>query len=435
MQAWRALENESALITAQYRYDPASLSALDMEDRVRVTLISPQGEVLYATEEAMYDKHIPSPVIQQILEKGTYAGLTDLDGLYSSNRYIAGLPVRTQLSPSLTANIGLVLVSGDTGGLSEMWRSTATIFFFAAVVVLLIAVVASSITSAHQARPLTEMAEAARKFGRGEFDVRVNNYKDRCDEIGELAEAFNSMANSLAKVESQRADFIANVSHEIKTPLTCIIGAAEALEDEELTPELRHNFMEMLRSNSHRLNNLVRDILSLAALEKRQLDPTRDFAPVEVASVAVNAINLTRPRAAAANIVISLAGDASLPIKGDPILLEQALVNLLENALKYSGSDRITVTLRRDGPEAVIEVADHGIGIPPDHRKRIFERFYRVDGSRSRELGGTGLGLAIVKHICQLHHGSAEVDETPGGGCTFRLRLPLSGSPAGNPAC
>ncbi len=240
---------------------------------------------------------------------------------------------------------------------------------------------------------------------------------------------------NLRRLESFRSDFIANVSHEIKTPLTCIIGAAEALEDEELTPELRHNFMEMLRSNSHRLNNLVRDILSLAALEKRQLDPTRDFAPVEVASVAVNAINLTRPRAAAANIVISLAGDASLPIKGDPILLEQALVNLLENALKYSGSDRITVTLRRDGPEAVIEVADHGIGIPPDHRKRIFERFYRVDGSRSRELGGTGLGLAIVKHICQLHHGSAEVDETPGGGCTFRLRLPLSGSPAGNPAC
>ena len=145
--------------------------------------------------------------------------------------------MQTKLTPTLAANLGLVLVSGDTSGLSEMWRATATIFFFAAVVVLLIAVIASSITSAHQTRPLTEMAEAARKFGRGEFDVRVNSYKDRCDEIGELAEAFNFMANSLEKVESQRADFIANVSHELKTPMTTIAGFAEGILDGTIPPE------------------------------------------------------------------------------------------------------------------------------------------------------------------------------------------------------
>ena len=145
-----------------------------------VIVASTQGEILYASDEGMYSKQIPQQIVDQILEGGNYAGLTNLNGIYGSNRYIAGLPVQIQLdNPNLLVNVGVVLVSGDTSGLSEMWRSTATIFFFAAVVVLLIAVVASSITSAHQTRPLTEMAEAARKFGRGEFDVRVNNYATR----------------------------------------------------------------------------------------------------------------------------------------------------------------------------------------------------------------------------------------------------------------
>ena len=120
-----------------------------------------------------------------------------------------------------------MLVSSDTSSVSEMWRATATIFFFTAVTVLLIAVIASSITSSHQVRPLNEMAEAARKFGQGEFDVRVTGYENRCDEVGTLAEAFNSMAASLSKVETQRSEFIANVSHELKTPMTTISGFAE----------------------------------------------------------------------------------------------------------------------------------------------------------------------------------------------------------------
>ena len=232
-----------------------------------VIVASTQGEILYASDEGMYSKQIPQQIVDQILEAGNYAGLTNLNGIYGSNRYIAGLPVQVQLdNPNLLVNVGVVLVSGDTSGLSEMWRSTATIFFFAAVVVLLIAVIASSITSAHQTRPLTEMAEAARKFGRGEFDVRVNNYKDRCDEIGELAEAFNSMANSLAKVESQRAEFIANVSHELKTPMTTIAGFAEGILDGTIPPEKERDALNVVVSETRRLSRLVRRMLDLSRL-------------------------------------------------------------------------------------------------------------------------------------------------------------------------
>ena len=135
-------------------YQSTMETVSDISD-ASVIVATTQGEILYASEADMYDRHIPEAVVQQILEQGDYTGITNLNGLYSANRYIAGLPVRAQLTSDLAANLGVVLVSGDTSGLSEMWRSTATIFFFAAVVVLLIAVVASSITSAHQTRPLT----------------------------------------------------------------------------------------------------------------------------------------------------------------------------------------------------------------------------------------------------------------------------------------
>ena len=144
------------------------------------------------------------------MENGSYSGLTNLDGLYPERRYLTALPVAAELGERTLVR-GMVLVAADASNLTGMWLDTATIFFFSAVVVLLIAVVASTLTSARQTRPLNEMAEAARKFGQGEFDVRVTGYEDRCDEVSALAEAFNSMANSLEKVESHRAEFIANV--------------------------------------------------------------------------------------------------------------------------------------------------------------------------------------------------------------------------------
>ena len=302
-----------------------------------VIVASTQGEILYASDEGMYSKQIPQQIVDQILERGNYAGLTNLNGIYGSNRYIAGLPVQVQLdNPNLLVNVGVVLVSGDTSGLSEMWRSTATIFFFAAVVVLLIAVIASSITSAHQTRPLTEMAEAARKFGRGEFDVRVNNYKDRCDEIGELAEAFNSMANSLAKVESQRAEFIANVSHELKTPMTTIAGFAEGILDGTIPPEKERDALNVVVSETRRLSRLVRRMLDLSRLNAltETVTAQEQFDIIEIMS----------------RVLISLEGrindrgldvDAQFPedpvmVWGDPDAVTQVCYNLLDNAAKFA---------------------------------------------------------------------------------------------------
>ena len=380
-----------------YRANVETLTAMSDSS---IIVADSNGEIIYASESELYTKKIPQNVVDQIQERGSYTGITTLNGLYSSGRYFAGLPINVKIG-DLEISQGLVLVSGDTSGLSEMWRATATIFFFAAVVVLLIAVIASSITSAQQTRPLTEMAEAARKFGRGEFDVRVNNYKDRCDEIGELADAFNSMANSLAKVENQRADFIANVSHELKTPMTTIAGFAEGILDGTIPPEKEQDALKIVVSETRRLSRLVRRMLDLSrlnALAENSITAQEQFDLVEVVS----------------QVIISLEGkitdrnldmDVQMPedklmVWGDPDSVTQVCYNLIDNAAKFAAAGTsITLRITKKDGKAYTSISNLGATIPQDELPLLFERFHKADYSRSMDRDGVGLGLYIVKTI------------------------------------
>lgn len=380
-----------------YRANVETLTAMSDSS---IIVADSNGEIIYASESELYTKKIPQSIVDQIQERGSYTGITTLNGLYSSGRYIAGLPISVKVG-DLEIIQGLVLVSGDTSGLSEMWRATATIFFFAAVVVLLIAVVASSITSAHQTRPLIEMAEAARKFGRGEFDVRVNNYKDRCDEIGELADAFNSMANSLAKVENQRAEFIANVSHELKTPMTTISGFAEGILDGTIPPEKEQDALKIVVSETRRLSRLVRRMLDLSrlnALAEDSITAQEQFDLVEVIS----------------QVIISLEGriternldmDVQMPedklmVWGDPDSVTQVCYNLMDNAAKFAAAGTsITLRISKKDGKAYTSISNLGATIPQDELPLLFERFHKADYSRSMDRDGVGLGLYIVKTI------------------------------------
>lgn len=228
------------------------------------------------------------------------------------------------------------------------------------------------------------------------------------------------------RMESFRSDFIANVSHEIKTPLTCIVGAVEALqEDEDIDPAQKTKLLNILAQQSKRLSLLVQDILSLAALERKQISRKQDFTEMRLDSMLINAVNLCLPKAEEAHIDLHITVNTPTTVQGDCQLLEQAVVNLVNNALVYSGSPRVELSLRQENGLAVLSVTDFGVGIAPEHHPRIFERFYLVHKERSRQLGGTGLGLAIVKHIAQLHHGFAELTSSPGKGCTFKINLPL----------
>jgi two-component system phosphate regulon sensor histidine kinase PhoR len=231
----------------------------------------------------------------------------------------------------------------------------------------------------------------------------------------------------LRSLERMRRDFVANVSHELRTPITTIKGFVETLRDGALDqPEDARRFMTIMERHADRLAAIVEDLLALSRLEEAD-GPTLDLQATPLRPILVSALDACQPPAAERGIALELECAEGVTAYVDPALIGQAVVNLIDNAVKYSpvGAKVAVKGECRDG-ETTISVRDAGCGIAAEHLDRIFERFYRVDKARSRELGGTGLGLAIVKHIAQVHGGRVEVESTPGIGSTFRLYLPTA---------
>ena len=227
------------------------------------------------------------------------------------------------------------------------------------------------------------------------------------------------------RVEEVRRDFVANTSHELKTPVGALALLAETVEDAADDPEAVRRFAGRMRQEAARLTNLVQDMITLSRIQAAE--PIPDPVPVKLDDVVAEALDRCRMRASARGIELVATGGHGLSVLGDEDLLITALRNLLENAVAYSpDKTRVDVSVRLARRDAVeISVADQGIGIPERDLERIFERFYRVDPARWRASGGTGLGLAIVKHVTAAHGGKVTVVSTEGAGSTFTLRLPL----------
>jgi len=228
------------------------------------------------------------------------------------------------------------------------------------------------------------------------------------------------------KLAMVRREFVANASHELKTPITAIRGLVETLiDDRELGDPKRKRFLGKIQNQSMRLSAIVTDLLALSRLESKR-DET-EGGPFDLRRIVLSSTRNFNQMGCEQGIEIETqVTDASINIMGDAEAFRQLMSNLLDNAVKYTPEGgRIQVRLQKQNDLAVIEVQDTGIGIEPNDQARIFERFYRVDKARSRELGGTGLGLSIVKHIAITHGGSVTVDSTPGTGSTFRVKLPL----------
>jgi two-component system phosphate regulon sensor histidine kinase PhoR len=257
--------------------------------------------------------------------------------------------------------------------------------------------------------------------------------------------------------ERIKADFVANASHELRTPLAAIKGYLETFEDED--PETQRRFTAVIRRNVERMSHLVSDLLLLSRLESP--NPQLNFEKVNLLDVAEDVTKLVERFAKDKGIDLKIEIEPDVTVNGDSFLLEQMLLNLLDNAVKYTKHGEVILRARNEpnfssklffrkekfdqkkirgikssiirnteesifneGEKVIVQVEDTGVGIPPEHLDRIFERFYRVDKARSRELGGTGLGLSIVKHIVQLHDGEIHVDSQPGRGTTFTVYLP-----------
>jgi len=232
----------------------------------------------------------------------------------------------------------------------------------------------------------------------------------------------------LRRLENIRRDFVSNVSHEIKTPVTAIKGFVETLRDGAVTnPEDAERFLKIIEKHVDRLEAIIKDLLNLSKIEQESEKEGIALAESRISKILQRALQVCHMGAADKEINIEITCADSIVAKIDPSLIEQAVVNLLDNAIKYSDVGGIVrVEAAQEEGEVIIALQDQGCGIDKKHLPRLFERFYRVDKARSRQLGGTGLGLAIVKHIVQAHGGKVSVESTLGKGSTFTIHLPIA---------
>ena len=227
----------------------------------------------------------------------------------------------------------------------------------------------------------------------------------------------------LKRLEKIKKDFVVNVSHELRTPLTAIKGFVETIEDD--IDDKNRGYLTIIRRNTDRLINIVADLLLLSELEEKGAALSLEACDLKIMLEQMRKI--FEPRLKEKGLSLTIRADQALPdVMADAFKLEQVFVNLIDNAIKYTEKGGITVSLLQRNGHVLIEIQDTGIGIPREHLSRIFERFYVVDASRSKQLGGTGLGLSIVKHIILLHSGTIDVESTPGKGAKFIITLPIN---------
>ncbi|MBE6914142.1 MAG: HAMP domain-containing protein [Ruminococcaceae bacterium] len=381
------------------------------------------GTILTCSDAELRCRHIGQQVSQDVLDalesSGYYTALTHLGGLYDSAHYVAALPVFS--SGAISA---YVFVGSDASGLIRVWNSLINIFLATAISIMVLALVLGFISSKVSAKPINEMADAALKFAHGDFSARVT-VDNREDEIGALAASFNQMAESLQASEQRRSEFIGNVAHELKTPMTTISGFADGILDGTIPYDQQARYLETISSETKRLNRLVRSMLDLSRMQSESR--TELFKKsFDAAELLVQTLVLFEPKITAKALEVN----AQLPedpmtVCGDKDAINQVMYNLLENAVKFSeAGSELGVGIFKQNGKAYVSVKNHGPTIPANELPRIFDRFHKTDKSRSADRDGYGLGLYIVKTILG-NHGEDIVVTSANGVTEFVFSLTL----------
>lgn len=273
----------------------------------------------------------------------------------------------------------------------------------------------------HVVRPITRLTEATKQISKGRYDIQLNTR--RRDQIGQLASHFMVMSGELERTNRARQEFVANVSHEIESPLTSIQGFAHALKDDRLPEEQRLQYLAIIDGESRRLSLLSKQLLTLSSLD---YDPEAlQKNSFDLRAQLRQAVQSMEWRIADKQLAVRLNLE-EMKVSGDSNLLYQVWINLLSNAVKYTpAGGSVALTAKAAGDSCVVTVTDTGEGIANEELPMIFDRFYKVDRARTHETQSSGLGLAIVKKIVGAHHGTIEVSSTVGAGTTFTVRLPI----------
>lgn len=382
----------------------------------RFIVLNKSGETVYDANRSGVSKVYSSTEVLQILLGSSDQLVTESDGyltvytpIYNTDGdQIDGLIIMTESTDVIEATrerllgiVSLILLGVGLG------------------VLLLNAYVTSTLT-----KPFSRFLAAVRRVSEGHIDERIEikgNY-----EIAQISNAFNDMLTTIEQIDRSREQFVANVSHELKTPLSSMKVLAESLLIQEEAPiEFYREFMEDISSEVDRETQIINDLLTLVSLDKTE--NKLNLAPVNLNRLIEQVMRMLKPVAEKANMTLEIKSYRDITAMIDETKVYLILMNLIENGIKYSSQgDKVTVSINADHRETIIKVADTGIGIPKESVDRIFDRFYRVDKARSRGTGGTGLGLNIVHKTVLMHGGTIKCTSEEGVGTTFTVRLPLT---------
>ena len=383
-----------------------TLSSISRTTGNQVFITDETGKIVSCSDRAPMCEHlghqIPADVMQTLETTGEYDQMSTLGGLYEKNRYAVARPIKTAADGNDV--IGYVFITNVVDNILKTWSSLTGITAIVTIGVFAAAMIVSLMYSKHMAKPLDEMAAASRRFARGDFSVRVRQREDPTDEMGALIDSFNKMADSLENAEARRSEFIANISHELRTPMTTISGFAEGLLDGTIPPEDEKKYLRAISDETKRLSRLVRDMLDVSQLRNRAADPTKriDF---DLTELTLQTLLSFESRATKKNLDVDpQLPDNHIMVHADKDAITQVIYNLLDNAVKFaSPGSCITVRIYKDNGKAYVSVRDYGETIPPDDLPFIFDRFHKSDRSRSLDKDGVGLGLYLVKSIINSH--------------------------------
>lgn len=379
-----------------------------------------QGSVLLTTDRTLEGRvlSLPEHIIEQILSGQEALGQTTLGDIYKNKHFGVGVTIR-----SMGQIVGVVLAVTDAQELTAMWRGFIGMFSVTAVTVLLVAFIVSAWLSIRQSRPIQEMAEATKHFASGDFDIRMRSY-DTPPEIAELSASFNRMAESLQETERQRSEFIANVSHELKTPMTTIAGYTDGILDGTIPPQEERRYLHIISDEARRLSRLVRRMLDVSRLQSRELRKE----PFDICeSMRRVLISMERKITDRGLDVDAAIPDNSVTVLGDNDLITQVIYNLLENAAKFARTgSTLRLGLTTANGKAFVSICNEGPTIPADELPLLFERFHKSDKSRSEDKDGVGLGLYVVRTILDRHQEHIAVT-SENGVTTFTFTISLAG--------
>lgn len=385
------------------------IALMEAKSDTEVVITDHQGKILISSSKVtgqiqslLNQENLPVPNNGKVIEDNWKSGF-----------YVA------TVSPYETGeHKGYVYMFQNTGQLKQLMQQLNKHFLIAGAATAFVTAVIILILSRIIARPLIKMKEATKKLSHGNFSIQLENKSN--DELGELAESIQLLANDLKHLKTERNEFLASISHELRTPLTYIKGYAEVAKRERLSPEERLSYLTIITEESTKLTSLVTELMQLAQLDNHTFAIKKELFHIK-SSLQIIAQKV-KPAFQQEKQHLEIICPDHLQICGDPVRFEQMITNLLENARKYSAQGALTtVEAKQKDKQTVITITDEGKGIPTQYLPFVFDRLYRVDKSRSRELGGMGLGLSIVKELTDAHGWRIDIASEMGQGTTFTI--------------